>query len=902
MGLYNLDKIFTPQSIAVVGAGEKEGSIGNALIRNLILGGYQKALFPINPLYSEIHGIKAFPCVSAIPPRVDLAIIATPISTVPQIVAECVARGVGGTIIISAGGKEIGPQGAEVEQRIREEAGKGSLRVLGPNCLGIICPASLLNASFAANMPYPGKLAFVSQSGAICTAILDLAMKEGIGFSHFVSVGSMLDVDFGDLIDYLGSDTEVRSILLYIESLTNFRKFMSAARAVSRVKPIVVLKAGRSPAGARAAASHTGAMAGEDAVYDAAFRRAGIVRVDTIEELFDCAELMAKQPRPAGARLGIITNAGGPGVMAADAMARYGMEPAHLEPTTFENLDRILPTYWSRSNPIDILGDASPKRYTDVVKICLEAKELDGVLVILAPQALTDAAEVALNLSEALKGKGFPVFTSWMGGTGVEAARNIFSRAGIPSYETPERAVRAFLYMYEYSKNLNLLQEIPPKFSKDLRFRRDQAQALLEKAMQGSFGILDEADSKQLLGFYGIPVNRMEKAHSCEEAMRIAERLGYPLVMKVLSRDILHKTEANGVQLDLRNAQDIRGAYDKIMDGARRHMPGAEVQGVTLQPMLSRPDFELLLGAKKDPHFGPVLLFGMGGVFTEVVKDLAIGLPPLNRLLARRLMESTRTYALLKGYRNRPGADMDILEEILIRVSQLTMDFPQIAELDVNPLVVRDGACCAVDARIVLESSTVPSPLHLVISPYPERYECHETTKTGLRIFIRPIKPEDAPIMVELFNTLSPTSIYYRFFSNLKCLPPGMLARFTQIDYDREVALVALDWGSPAERMLGVARVIGDPDGRKAEFAVLVGDPWHGMGVGARLLEHCLRIAKERGMETVYGIVLKGNTQMLALGRRMGFTITTLPDGGECELRIDLKSLDVRGFGANSNE
>ena len=613
--------------------------------------------------------------------------------------------------------------------------------------MGIIRPGANLNASFAAEMPVAGNLAFVSQSGAICTAILDLALRDRIGFSHFVSIGSMLDVDFGDMIDYLGNDSSAKSILLYIESLTNFRKFMSPARSVSRIKPIIVLKSGRSPAGAKAAASHTGAMAEEDAVYDAAFKRAGIVRVDTIEELFDCAELMAKQPRPSGSRLAILTNGGGPGVMAADTLARYGQEPAPLDPETMQALDTFLPPFWSRGNPIDILGDASAERFGRALEACFNSKNLDGVLVILAPQALTDPLSVAETLASAVKDRQYPVFTCWMGGKSIGKAVEILNEAGIPTYETPERAVRAFPYMVEYARNL-----------------------------------------------------------------------------------------------------------------------------------------EILLGAKRDPNFGPVILFGMGGIYTEVLKDRSLGLPPMNRLLARRLMQETKAYSLLKGYRNRPAADMERLEEMIIRLSQLLIDFPDIAELDMNPVLIKDGNPVAVDARILVSPLEVPSSLHLVIGPYPQEEESHMVSVDGHRIFFRPVKPEDAPLFTAFFKTLSPTTIYYRFFGSLKELKPEMLSRFTQIDYDREVALVAIDEESETGSMLGVARIIGDPDGETGEFAVLVGDAWQGKGIGSSLLEKCLSIAEKQGFKTVTGIVLHENKNMLALGKKLGFEIKKDPGYGDNEL------------------
>jgi len=887
MTQYNLNRIFKPRQVAVVGASEKVGTIGNALMRNLVDGGFSGTVLPVNPKYQTMHGQACFESVSVLETGVDLAVIATPIHSVADIVGECVEKKVGSAVIISAGGKEVGAQGREIEEKIRRIAHGGGLRIVGPNCMGIIRPGVNLNASFASEMPVAGNLAFVSQSGAICTAILDLALKERIGFSHFVSIGSMLDVDFGDMIDYLGNDPSAKSILLYIESLTNFRKFMSAARSVSRIKPIIVLKSGRSPAGARAAASHTGAMAGEDAVYDAAFKRAGIVRVDTIEELFDCAELMAKQPRPRGPRLAILTNGGGPGVMATDTLARYGQEPAPLDPETLQAFDAFLPDFWSRGNPIDILGDASAERFGRALAICFNSKNLDGVLVILAPQALTDPLSVAETLAAAMQERRYPVFACWMGGKRIATAVDVLNAAGIPTYDTPERAVRAFLYMVEYTRNLEMLLEIPPKIAGNIEFDQEKARQLIAGAPDQGF--VSESDSKEILTAYGLPVIRTQIATTEAQAARIAREMGYPVVMKLHSLDITHKTDAGGVRLDLRGDADVGEAYRQIISSARQYKPDARIEGVTIQPYFSSPDYEILLGAKRDPNFGPVILFGMGGIYTEVLKDRSLGLPPMNRLLARRLMQETKVYSLLQGYRNRPVADMQQLEEMIIRLSQLLIDFPDIAELDMNPVLIKDGKPVAVDARILVSPLAVPSSLHLVIGPYPQEDESHMVSVDGRRIFVRPVKPEDAPLFTALFKTLSPTTIYYRFFGALKELNPEMLARFTQIDYDREVALVAIDEDSASDCMLGVARIIGDPDGKAGEFAVLVGDAWQGKGIGSNLLEKCLSIAERQGFESVHGIVLHENRNMLALGKKLGFHIKREPDSGDNELVIHFR-------------
>ena len=791
-------------------------------------------------------------------------------------------------MIISAGGKEIGAKGRELEKAIKLEAERSEMRIIGPNCLAIVCSKSKLNASFASHLPLPGKMAFISQSGAINAAVLDLSMREHIGFSYFISLGSMLDVDFGDMIDFLGGEPDVSSIVMYVEGFTRFRNFMSAARAVSRVKPVIALKAGRSPAGAMAAASHTGALAGEDAVYDAAFKRAGVVRVKTFEELFDCAELLAKQPRPKGSGLAIVTNAGGPGVMATDSLSDYGVEPVSLSKETLDKLSATLPPHWSGGNPIDVLGDASPELFRKVVKICLEDPEVNGLLVMYVPQALSDPAEMAAALIDLLKGKPFPVFTTWMGGPEAEKGREIFNHAGIPTFDTPERAVRAFMDLYNYSRNLEMLQQIPPKLPKKLEFDRERAQNIVSEGLKRNIFLLTEVEAKNLLSAYGIPVNRTEISVSVEEAVEKSEKLGFPVVMKIYSREITHKSDFGGVKLDLKSQPEVEKAFKEIMENAAAANLADKIEGVTVQPMIRSPGYELIAGSKKDRDFGPVVLFGMGGTMTEVLRDRSIALPPLNRLLARRLMEETKVYKLLQGYRSFPPANLPLLEEILIRLAQLVTDFSEIEELDINPLIVIGNEICAVDARVILKPSKVRAPLHLVISPYPNQYEAQVINDEVGRLFIRPIRPEDAPLLTELFDSLSPRSVYFRFFAPLKSLPHSMLARFTQIDYDREIALVAIQESQDVEKMLGVARFIVERNQKHAEFAVVVGDQWQGKGIGAELLKHCLSIAKEYNIERVRGIVLAENTQMLALGRKLGIKATKVPDANEYELELEL--------------
>jgi len=889
MSVENLDKIFHPSAIAVIGASERKGSIGEALMHNLVDRGFPGKIYPINPKHKKIYGKRAWSSIAVLKDSVDLAILATPILSAPQLVKECAAAGAGGVVITSAGGKEIGEEGRKIEAAIRKEAEASELRIIGPNCVGIVSSQSKLNASFAHQMPIPGKMAFISQSGAICTAILDLSIRENIGFSHFVSLGDMLDVDFGDMIDYLGGERDVSSIVMYVETLSRFRKIMSAARAVSRVKPIVVLKAGRTQAGALAASSHTGAMAGEDAVYDAAFKRAGILRVRTFEALFDCAELLAKQPRPQGPGLAIITNAGGPGVMAADALSDYGYDPVTLSDDTIKKLDAILPPYWSKRNPIDMLGDATPEHYQKVVEICLGAKEVNGVLIISAPQALTDTAIVAENLVDIVADKPLPIFTSWVGGTNMHKGREIFNQAGIPTFDTPERAVRAFMDLYRNSQNIKMLQEIPSRLPKRLEFDRGRGHQITLTALQQHKRLLNEAESKSLLSAYGIPVNLMKTASSAEEAVEKACKIGFPVALKVNSRDITHKSDAKAVFLNLNDEYAVREAFHQSIANAKKYKSEARIDGVSIQQMVKDIDYELILGVKKDRDFGPVILFGMGGIYTEVLKDHAIAFPPLNRLLARKLIEQTKVYKLLQGYRNTPPANLDVLEEMLIRLAQLASDFSEIEELDINPFILTAEGGCAADARVLLKPSQIPAPLHLVISSYPDQYECHAKTNMGIDIFIRPIRPEDASLLVDMFESLSQRSVYMRFFTPLKRLPQHMLARFTQIDYDREIALVALSESGLEEKMLGVARVISERNQKNAEFSVVVADLWQGRGIGAELLKRCLVIAEKQKIEKVWGTVLAENTQMLALGKKLGFYIKRTKDAGEYELSMDLQ-------------
>ena len=818
MGIENLDKVFHPESVAVIGANPRPSGIGSAILENLLDSGFNGPIHPVNPAHAYVRGLATVKSVLDLTPAPDLAIIATPIETVPEIVAQCAQADVAGAMIPAAGGRETGKAGRAVENRIRAAAEGTGLRLIGPNAMGIISGAVGLNASLAPRMPLAGKTAFISQSGAIFTSILDLSIRERVGFSHFVGLGSAIDVDFGDIIDYLGGEPHVNSIVLYIEQLDRVRHFMSAARAISRVKPIIAFKAGRSRIGKAA-----------DAVHDAAFDRAGILRVRTFEELLDCAELLAKQPRPTAPGLAIITNAGGPGLLAADALADVGTAPAELRPETLARLDAILPPYWTRTNPVDLLATATPELYRNAVEICLAAPEVDGVLVILAPHSLSRPADSAAAIANGVKGARKPVLTAWIGGASVDGGRGIFNEAGIPTFDTPERAVRAFMDLHRYAGALEALQMIPRKLP-DLTVDRKGAGDAVQAGLKVPSLTLATSETAAILAAYGLPVPRNRYTEESQAS----------------------PTEAD-------------------------------------TPAVHDADYELMVGAGRYPGFGPVIRFGMGGRMTAVISDIAIALPPLNRLLARRLISKTRVGAALSSHNGHPAANLEALEIILVRLSLLVADFPEIAEIEINPLRVRGDRIVAGAARIRLQLNHADGTSHLVISPYPNQYEDRATLKDDTELLIRPIRPEDAPLFLDLFNALSPQSVYFRFFSAMRSIRPDMLARFTQIDYDREMALVALHPLPDAEpRMLGVARVIVERNGRDAEFSVLVRDAWQGRGVGAELLRRCLDVARQWRLAKVWGIVLPDNRNMIALGRKLGFDVKRDPESGDYMLTIRL--------------
>lgn len=910
MSIRNLDAIFRPRSVAVIGASNKPGSVGNTLVANLTSGGFAGEVFPINPKHAEILGRHAYPNIAAVPIVPDLAIVSVPAAHVPAVVRECGERGVRGLVIITAGFREVGAAGRELEAAVQREATRfEGLRIIGPNCLGVIAPAQHLNASFAAGMPPPGRVAFLSQSGALCTAVLDWALERNVGFSAFVSLGNMLDVGMADLIDYFADDPNTEALLLYIESLTQAREFMSAARAFSRHKPIIAYKAGRFAESAKAAASHTGALAGVDAVYDAAFHRAGIERVFSVDEMFDTVELLCRQTAPRGQRLAIVSNAGGPGVMATDVLMELHGSLATLTEATLGKLNAALPAHWSHGNPVDVLGDAPPERYSAALDAVLADEDVDAGIVILTPQSMTDPTRTAQLVATVPRHRK-PLLAAWMGGALVQGGRQILHQAGIPTYSSPEQAVRAFQHMVSYTQRRELLLETPREVplvwpAERTTIRQRLLNAVADASRVGHSDangtghvMLSEDESKALLAAYGIPVTLPRRVTSCEEAVRVAQEIGHPVVMKILSPDITHKTDVGGVELNLTNDAEVRAAYERMLASVRSKQPQAHIDGVTLQPMVTAArGVELLLGVKQDPVFGSVLLAGAGGITAELLQDRALELPPLNERLAQRMLESLRCWPLLSGYRGRPGVNVDRVVEILLRLSTLVADWPEVVELDVNPLLVTSDRAIALDARVALQTPTRQTPnarpfAHLAIRPYPEEFvrEIELPSHIGAmgelkaassqRVRIRPVRPEDEPLWRDLIRSCSEQTLRMRFHYLFRDVTHEMAARYCFVDYDREIALVAEIEAAGQSKLIGVVRLVADADLDTAEYAVLVADAWQGHGLGTLLTDDCLQVARRWGVKQIVAETTPDNALMLSIFQERGFDLEErLADG-----------------------
>ena len=878
-----LDVFFSPKNVAVVGATENPGSVGRTILWNLMTSPFGGTVFPVNPKRPSVLGVKAYPSLSEIPEPVDLAVIVTPPPSIPGIIRECGDTGVRGAVVISAGFKEIGPAGAALEQRVLEEARAAKIRVIGPNCLGVMCPLTGLNATFATTVARPGSVAFVSQSGALCTAVLDWSLKEMVGFSAFLSIGSMVDVGWGDLIYYLGNDPKTKSIVIYMESIGNARSFLSAAREVALTKPIIVIKPGRTAAAAKAAASHTGSLTGSDEVLEAAFRRVGVLRVNTIADMFYMAEVLSKQPRPQGPRLTIVTNAGGPGVLACDSLIQGGGELADLSPETMEAYNAVLPATWSHNNPVDIIGDASPERYAKALEIAAKDPHSDGMLVILTPQAMTDPTRIAEQLKPLAEQKGKPVIASWMGGVDVAAGEEILNRANIPTFPYPDTAARAFNYMWHYSYNLKGLYETPalPGESGGWTPDRKTVEKLIQKARQEGRTILSEFDSKQVLSAYGIPVAQTIIARSEAEAVQAAGAIGYPVVLKLYSETITHKTDVGGVQLNLCGCDNVKHAYQAIEKSVTEKAGRQHFQGVTVQPMIQSKDaYELIVGSSLDPQFGPVLLFGTGGQLVEVFQDRSLALPPLNTTLARRMMEQTKIYKALKGVRGRKPVDLSALEMLMVHFSALVTEQRWIKEIDINPLLASPDGLMALDARVVVHSletreAEIPTT---AIRPYPAKYVGPWTLKGGTEVTIRPIRPEDEPAMVQFHGTLSERSVYYRYFHLINLeqrTAHERLIRNCFIDYDREMALVAerRKTSTGETEILGVGRMSKVFGTNEAEIAVIVSDAWQGRGLGKELVARLVSVGADEKLDRLIADILPENTEIQRVCEKLGFTL-----------------------------
>jgi acetyltransferase len=885
MTIRNLDHLLAPKSVALIGASTEEGSVGLITARNLLGGGFGGPVWLVNPKHREIEGHPCHPAIADLPAVPDLAVVATPPHTVPGIIGELGGRGTLAAVVITAGVRN------DLRQRMLDAARPYCLRVQGPNCLGLMVPGLGLNASFSNRPPLAGDLAFLSQSGALITAIVDWARGHRIGFSHVVSLGDMADADFGDLLDYLAGDAKSRAILLYMEAVTHAPKFLSAARRAARSKPVIVVKAGREAAGARAALSHTGALAGADAAYEAAFRRAGLLRVRELDDLFSAAEILARHPRLAGERLAILTNGGGAGVMAADRLAELGGRLAALSAAATAALDAVLPATWSRGNPVDIVGDAGPARYTQALEVLLEDPCADAVLVINCPTALASSTAVAEDVVATLDrrkmaGKALkPILTSWLGDEASRDARSLFAARGIASFPTPSEAIDGFMQLVRYARAQEELMRTPPSLPEELGLDTDAARRTIAAVLAAGRSVLSEVEAKTLLAAYGIPVVPTEVAASPAEVAALAARWvpAYgSCVVKVLSDDITHKSDVGGVRLGLERPEEAQHAAEDILERVARLRPEARVKGFTVQPMIRRPRaVELIAGMSVDPTFGPLLMFGAGGTAVEVVRDAAHALPPLDLNLAHDLMRQTRVWRLLQGYRDRPAADVAALAEVLVRLGYLVARHPEVREVDINPLLADETAIIALDARVRVEDPAGSPRVAMAIRPYPSEWATEARVAPVGSVRIRPIRPEDEALYAAFFARLTPDDQRLRFFSARADLSHRFLARLTQIDYAREMAFVAI--AAATGELLGVVRFVADPDYTQGEYAILVRSDLKGRGLGWRLMQHLIAYARAEKIDELYGSVLTENATMLRMCRELGFRVE--PDPADAALR-----------------
>jgi len=878
MGPHYLKHFFTPNSVAIVGASERENSVGYRLLLNMQEAGFSGGLYPINPKHELLLGLKTYPNLHAVPEDLDLVVIATPASSVPDILRQCGDKGVGSVIIISAGFGELGAEGRHLQQEMLAIARRYSIRIIGPNCLGVIRPSGQLNASFGDGTVKDGSLALLSQSGAVCTAILDWAKVQDIGFSTVVSMGGAADIDFGEVLDYLATDSKTTGILMYVEGIRDARRFLSGLKAAARLKPVILIKSGRHEAGCKAAMSHTGAMVGGDKVFDAAIARAGVVRAYSITELFSAARVLANNYVVKKDRLAIITNAGGPGVMSTDRAEDVGIKLAELSLASLEHLNTVLPPHWSHANPIDILGDASADRYQQALEVCINDTNIDGILVILTPQAMTEPTLVAQCIIDGAKTSHKPVLASWTGGVKVQVGRDLFANSKVAHFNTPETAVDAFAFLANYAENQILLKQIPTATNELIQPDVAGARLIIERVLSEGRQILTAQESKAILAAFHIPVTQTISVASAKDAMIAAETLGFPVVLKVNMAEFSHKSDIGGVRLNINSVQDISKHYAEMEAAIKLAHPDISTVGMTVEPMFKSPSGrELMIGVVRDPVFGPAISFGLGGTLVEILQDNAVALPPLNTYMVEQLIAKTKAAKYLKAFRQLPPANTKALIEVLLNVSTMVSELPEILELDINPLIVDEHGAIAVDARIKAQlCNQLSHYAHMAIHPYPHELISRYQLSNGINICIRPIRPEDADLETNFHSRLSERTKYFRFMQALHELTPEMIVRFTQIDYDREMAFIAITDDEHKATELAVGRYLMNPDGQSVEFALVVADDCHSLGIGTRLMTSLMQSAKAKGMIFFEGEVLAINHPMLSLVTQLGFSIESI--------------------------
>lgn len=879
----DIKRMLNPETVALIGATEKEGSPGRTLLENLYYWSKERKVFPVNPNRKKVLGLDCYPDILSVPNHVDLCVVATPARTVPGIVEACGKAEVEGIIIISAGFREVGGEGQKLEDEVKRIRNSHGMRIIGPNCLGVIRPHIALNASILKVVPRGGNIAFITQSGALGGAIFDWAMSAHAGFSLFVSVGSMIDIDFGDLVDFLSGDAYTRSIVFYMEEgVRNAKKFISAVKGFARYKPIIVVKPGRFMAATQPALSHAVSLAQSDRVYDAAFKRVSIVRVKEVTDLFNTVRVLHAKQLPKGPRLGIVTNASGVAVMATDALLELGGQLASLSEESFKVLDSILPSHWSKTNPVDVLRDADLQRYLQVIKVFLDDPGVDGLLIIYTLQETPRPKELAKEITTLARTSWKPIVTAWIGGKDVQEGREILFQNMVPTYETPEDAVKAYLYMYRYRRSLEIQYETPAELPVGEGPPKNNLKAFIRRVVKEGRTVLNEEEVNRFLTTYGIPTLTVRIAQNVDEAIGMGNAIGYPIVLKIISPDVINRLDVGGVVTGVRSDLELREEYDRLIQRVKEYAPRARIAGVALQRMIEKIDYEIYLGAKKDQDFGSVILLGMGGAGIQLYGDYSIGLPPLNQALAKRLLEEAEIYKMTQGHGLRPPADLKQLEQIIVSFSNLIVDFPEIGEMDIHPLAIFDGKAMALAGRIVVDrhalDHTSPYP-HLVITPYPTRYVTPWTLSDGTEVLLRPVKPEDEPLIGEMLAALSEETLKERFFQVIKTITHEMLIKLCNIDYDREMTIVVEVREGAAKKIIGIGGLMVEPDFKTGEFAVVVDDRYQGKGIGYKLIDVLIGIAEEKGLEEFYGIVLAENRRMLHVCQKLGMSVRPLPEG-----------------------